>query len=572
MKNNMEDYKSKFNKALNYEVNGDVNKATSLFYNISTNCKDVELCLDSILHLSWLYFTGNNIDDAFKQLELGLKLILNKKNKISKVKIQDYYLTEAKISLETCDYNKVLKNTEKCNKFFIEKGLKTKLLESLNLQGIVHFRTAKFKKAILVFDEALKILDNYNPDNDIVAEKMLGNAAGAYMKTGDYEKTRFCLSKALDIAVTNDHHFHIMYFYYMFDFVERLDSHYNKAAEFYDKALKISEKVNDSFQMAIIYIDYSDLSLLTGKISKGIELRKKAVSIIIDTDDLKPHLNAFEKLNYAILNSVINKTEEALEEYHKALKIINKHDFNVVKGFTFMHMAELYRNINNLSKSNEYFAKAAMLSKKNDAVFGEDIRYLRLLYNGLSNSKKYAREYAKQRLELVISNRLHEIEYTDKEVTEKIINKLNNKENSKNGEKALVKITSETGVKLYDINEFKNIILNHTGIIVDLLSKKIFSSGNVISQIKATKSNTVKLFCILIKNYNNSLSALNIHKMIWGKGEFDTAAKKKLFMTVSRLRKLLKDKEIVKTEMNSANETFYRLDKNSNIILAEENS
>jgi len=572
MKNNMEDYKSKFNKALNYEVNGDVNKATSLFYNISTNCKDVELCLDSILHLSWLYFTGNNIDDAFKQLELGLKLILNKKNKISKVKIQDYYLTEAKISLETCDYNKVLKNTEKCNKFFIEKGLKTKLLESLNLQGIVHFRTAKFKKAILVFDEALKILDNYNPDNDIVAEKMLGNAAGAYMKTGDYEKTRFCLSKALDIAVTNDHHFHIMYFYYMFAFVERLDSHYNKAAEFYDKALKISEKVNDSFQMAIIYIDYSDLSLLTGKISKGIELRKKAVSIIIDTDDLNPHLNAFEKLNYAILNSVINKTEEALEEYHKALKIINKHDFNVVKGFTFMHMAELYRNINNLSKSNEYFAKAAMLSKKNDAVFGEDIRYLRLLYNGLSNSKKYAREYAKQRLELVISNRLHEIEYTDKEVTEKIINKLNNKENSKNGEKALVKITSETGVKLYDINEFKNIILNHTGIIVDLLSKKIFSSGNVISQIKATKSNTVKLFCILIKNYNNSLSALNIHKMIWGKGEFDTAAKKKLFMTVSRLRKLLKDKEIVKTEMNSANETFYRLDKNSNIILAEENS
>ncbi len=280
-----------------------------------------------------------------------------------------------------------------------------------------------------------------NKDNDFLAVYPI--IANAYQRLGNKEKAlKYYFDYLLKSESLNNSR-HLLQAYIKLGWFYQLDGQYIKSRELYDKAIKLSRKMNDKSneavalrKLAVWYIDKGELEpaldLLTKSIAINLERQgnfENARNLACDYFDVglvfvnKNDFSAakdfyeksrriFERLNlknelsdcYFNLGEIYLFEKEylkALNLYFKGLEIDREQNNRVNLACGYNMIGELYMEMDDLVKAEEYFKNSLGLAEEIDSRIDlADVNYnLGLLYKE-KGRKNMARQHWRKAQEI----------------------------------------------------------------------------------------------------------------------------------------------------------------------------
>ena len=168
-------------------------------------------------------------------------------------------------------------------------------------------------------------------------------------------------------------------------------SNFKKATKYYEKALRIAEKVGDNLKEFECYAGLGD-AYLNMDLNKPIEYYKKCLAIARRFGDETRELTCHNGLGNAYNN--LGDFNKALEYCKKVLEISKRLGNEEGESGSYIVLGNIYQNFGNIYYSSEYFdkalgyyKKALKIEKKIDSEVGKLICYQNLgaLYDHLGN-------------------------------------------------------------------------------------------------------------------------------------------------------------------------------------------
>ena len=193
---------------------------------------------------------------------------------------------------------------------------------------------------------------------------LLNNMAGVYQEQGDYEKALEYYEKDLEISerVLGSDHPSTATTYNNMAGVYKEQGDYEKALEYYDKALDVRERTlgNDHPYTATTYNNMAGVYKEQGDYEKALEYYGKALEIVERTLGNDHPYTATTYNNMAGVYKEQGDYEKALEYYEKDLEISertlgNDHPSTAT---TYNNMAGVYKAQGDYKKALEYLEKA----------------------------------------------------------------------------------------------------------------------------------------------------------------------------------------------------------------------
>ena len=315
--------KINYNDNLQKEIKYYYDKAEAFFelgkYQEALNCADKAVSLDEKYYKSY-YFKGSllkNIENYDEAIECFDKAIeINDKD-------TDSYYNKAVILFELGRYEEVEKEFNNITKLG-ETSYNT------HYKGLTLYRERKYEEAVNEFDEAIKInnANNYN------------NEAYYYKGLSLFELKKY--DEALE-SFKSTNNFNKYDMYYFSGEIYETKNNYKEAIKYYEEALKNYKEKNNSRDYYIIGMTLYKLS----EFDKAIDNFNKALSFIFE-DSYK---NKEDILNYCNNILKLEKNNKVFYAYKiMALILLNRYD----------EALSLY---NNIEKNNEYLGRDELYQK-----------------------------------------------------------------------------------------------------------------------------------------------------------------------------------------------------------------
>ncbi|MBI9071013.1 MAG: tetratricopeptide repeat-containing sensor histidine kinase [Melioribacteraceae bacterium] len=161
----------------------------------------------------------------------------------------------------------------------------------------------------------------------------------------------------------------------------RDQSKFNESVEYYNKALKYAELLNQKTQMAYGYNNIATIERILSNYTSSIELIYKSLSIFREIGDIKGESNCH--VNLGILFRYQKKYDKAIEHLTSAEKIrIEVKDTLGLAQVNYL-LAETYFHNKELSTSIKYYKKAESLY---DYVYKDNTTSKTSIYMGLAGA------------------------------------------------------------------------------------------------------------------------------------------------------------------------------------------
>lgn len=126
----------------------------------------------------------------------------------------------------------------------------------------------------------------------------------------------------------------------------KLNGNYSTASDYFFKALKLSESINDTIRTALTLEEIGNIYLRQKLYNKADNYYKKALRVIDkDTSDYHTFIKAGLKCNMAITNEKLNNSDKATEYYKKALTLYKNIDYKPGVANIFLNLGELYNKM-----------------------------------------------------------------------------------------------------------------------------------------------------------------------------------------------------------------------------------
>ena len=345
--------KINYNDNLQKEIKYYYDKAEAFFelgkHKEAINCADKAVSLDEKYYKSY-YFKGcllKNIENYDEAIECFDKAIeINDKD-------TDSYYNKAVILFELGRYEEAEKEFNNI----------TKLGEtSYNpyYKGLTLYRERKYEEAVNEFDEAIKInnANNYN------------NEAYYYKGLSLFELKKY--DEALE-SFKSTNNFNKYDMYYFSGEIYETKNNYKEAIKYYEEALKNYKEENNSRDYYIIGMTLYKLSLF----DKAIDNFNKALSFIFEDnknlEDILNYCNNILKLekNNKVFYAYKIITLILLNRYDEALSLYN----NIEKNNEYLDRDELYQKALNILNENKIDFNAN--KKENNKLNINDIESFR---------------------------------------------------------------------------------------------------------------------------------------------------------------------------------------------------
>ena len=233
-------------------------------------------------------------------------------------------------------------------------------------QGMVY---TKVRERIVVPETVCELLASNGSEKKNTA-RLFNNIAGVYCTQGNYEKALEYYEKALAIRekVLGKEHSSTATTYNNMAGVYEDQGNYEKALEYNEKALVIKEKVlgKENPSTAITYGNMAVVYEDQGNYEKALEYNEKALVISEKVLGKEHPSTATMYHNMAGVYHAQGNYEKALEYYEKALviseKVLGKEHPSTAT--TYHNMAGLYHAQGNYEKALEYYEKALVIQEK----------------------------------------------------------------------------------------------------------------------------------------------------------------------------------------------------------------
>lgn len=200
----------------------------------------------------------------------------------------------------------------------------------LRMLGAAYFKLGLTERAIIFFEEALKIARLRKDKRDEL--NALGNLGLAYQQFGDLEKS----------------------------------------INYYEQAIIISNEIGDRSGEGNSYGNLGNAYLELGEIEKSTINYEKAVQILRNNEDKRGLANHLG--NLGVLYSQIGKINESIDFFNQSLKLFKEYGDKIGEQNQLINMGIAYKNVGELEKSIEFYNKALEISiEKGDKISEADL-------------------------------------------------------------------------------------------------------------------------------------------------------------------------------------------------------
>ncbi len=357
-------YKNDPEKTLSYlEKSLKINKQIN-------NKENISVCLNDI---GFIYYFWGKYDKALKYFQQALKIDekLGREAQIARDlnNIGYVYYSWGK-------YDKALKYFQQALKIDEKFGQEDQIAICLNNIGMVYDSWGKYDKAIEYYQQALKIDEKFGQEDKIAI--LLNNIGAVYYSWGKYQKAIEYFQQALKIAeklgqedkiailLNNIGNVYNSWGKSASDPKATADM-YDKAIEYYQKALKIAEKLGQEDKIASYLNNIGIVYDYWGKYHKAIEYFQKSLKIaekLEQEDKIAIYLN-----NIGGIYDFWGKYDKALEYYQQALDINEKLNAKPRMMENYKSFYKTYKTIKNYKKALEYYK---LYSEVKDSLFNEE--------------------------------------------------------------------------------------------------------------------------------------------------------------------------------------------------------
>ena len=211
---------------------------------------------------------------------------------------------------------------------------------------------------------------------------------------GEYTASLKLLNKSLKIARKNNDLSSIIKCYNSMGTVYKADEKYQKALEYYIKALKVAEKKPETYkiQLSNILNNMANISSYSGNYKDAIRYLKKSLQY-----------NTNEKNNIAVyinfgLNYLKLKINDSATYYlNKSYKLSKLYDNKLYESVSLSIMGDIYATKQQYQKALNYYLKALKLQKETGVIDKQLQTYVGIINTYLYlNQKEKAKEYIEQ--------------------------------------------------------------------------------------------------------------------------------------------------------------------------------
>ncbi|MBN4051590.1 tetratricopeptide repeat protein [bacterium AH-315-M05] len=320
---------------------------------INNQLNDKKGIAASLSNIGIVYWSQGDYPKALKYYFKALKMDEELGNKKG---IADRLGNIAGVYLAQGDYPKALEYFFKALKMKEELGAKSEIVITLGNIGVVYWNQSDYPKALEYYFKALKISEELDIKSHIAAH--LGNIGIIYDDQGDYPKALEYYFKALKVSEELGNKSHIATHLGNIGIVYRgqgeahpnpsqREELFNKALEYYFKALKLAEEIGDKNQIALWLGNIGSLYTKQKKYPK-------AESYLLQVLEVSTEIGALvlQKYHHQHLSALYEQTGKPIKalEHYKEYSIAKDSIYNEEKS----------KEIGKLEAGFEYDKKLAL--------------------------------------------------------------------------------------------------------------------------------------------------------------------------------------------------------------------
>lgn len=297
-------------------------------------------------------------------LEICNQIIkISEENNFIDVQLDTYNLMGI-IYSDQAYYDESIKNYQKSYDLALESNNKKGIAKALSNIGVTYYFLSDYSLAIEYYHKSLKILEEEK--DSVNTSILLSNLAVFYQLQGQFDKALETLNKAIEYLNKADYR-SLADTYNNIAVTHMYKGDLPNAIEFYQKSIKLREKINDIRGLAASYNNIGDVYTKLGKFNLALENIQKSVDITkeanIQTD--YAHYTRSLAVTYFYSGDYANAELYALKSTEIALELGNK---SMVRD-NYDLIADACRGARKFEKATEYMF---LYKDLNDSIVQEE--------------------------------------------------------------------------------------------------------------------------------------------------------------------------------------------------------
>ncbi len=240
--------------------------------------------------------------------------------------------------------------------FWLPKLNPDKIYLFYNAQA--HYNKGNNQAAVILGEQAI------SKDHDFLAVYPV--IASAYQRMGEKDKAKKYYFDYMLKSEKVDNKKHLAQAYIKLGWFYQLDGQYNKAQEFYDKALKLSVQLKDKLNEAVVLRKLAVWNIDKMNFEVALELLTKSVAINISKSGNYEHRKnlASDYFDIGLVFANKNDYPAAKDFYEKSRKIFLQLKLENELSDCFFNLGEIYLFEKEYQKALDYYFKGLAIDQK----------------------------------------------------------------------------------------------------------------------------------------------------------------------------------------------------------------
>jgi len=268
------------------------------------------------------------------------------------------------INNEIGNYKTAYLYLEESLKNYEKSGIRDKKIGALNNIGLIYLNLRNYEKARSYFNQALD--SAIQPKDTILIVSVLNNIALSYLNEDKPELAIMNLDKAINLSEMVNNQYGLCISYQMMGNIYLKMDEISKAYDAYQVSIGIADSTNLSFQLASARLGIAGVLLKQNKTGEALNIAFKVLKEAEDQDNLALKSNVHQVL--ADIYEETGEYSKSLSHYKEHVKaqqdVINQTTIHQVYDIELSHLDEL-----NKTQKLELEKKELAISKTNNLLF-----------------------------------------------------------------------------------------------------------------------------------------------------------------------------------------------------------
>lgn len=308
----------------------------------------IEIFIDCLLKRAEVLCLIGNSEEALKDLEKGLeksRAISDKKREIEVV------FQKASIYFYLSRYKEAIEEAETCKRMSEDANNREKIANLLNLIGNAHSKLGENEKALLLYQETLKIFKAVQDRKGVVAA--LNNIGIAYRGLGDYHRALKCYEDSLKIGEEIGDKHGESTIYCNIGIVYRTLGDYRRALKYYQDSLKISREIGHKRTEATNCNNIGNVYGDLGEYRNALKFYEYSLKINREIGDKSGF--GLSLSNIGFIYTQLGEYNNAKKFYEDSLAVVREIGEKRIEAYSLNGMGNIYYDLGDYDNATKLY-------------------------------------------------------------------------------------------------------------------------------------------------------------------------------------------------------------------------